>query len=158
MRKFLSSFAKTLPSLQISCFSLVEGATSIFLQQPDLRARLYYMFRVISNSQKHIREASLKQILSELSVTVQGGQDVMYVRYIMENLAFHPFEHPEGLKQSISDLERMITVPETVIFTICLVAQSLCSGLLKSISLCNLTSTTLTPINQLCIHELVALD
>jgi len=78
--------------------------------KPNLQAKLIHMFRAINSSQKPLRKKFLPQICSELTVTIQDAQDVMYVRYIAENLALYPFEQTEDLKQSICYLKRVIKV------------------------------------------------
>jgi len=83
--------------------------------KPNLHAKLCYMFRAINCSPKHLREVFLKEVCSELKITIQEAQDVMYVRYIMENLAFYAFEHPEDLNQSLFYLKQMIKVQQPVV-------------------------------------------
>lgn len=81
----------------------------------DPHASLRYMFAAINSGSKLLREAFLRQICSELTITVQDTQKVKYVRYILENLAFYAFEYPRDLTRTISDLKHIITVQQPVI-------------------------------------------
>ncbi len=81
----------------------------------DLRASLRYMVAAINGGSKLLREAFLRQICSELTITVQDTQKVKYVRYILENLVFYAFEYSRDLTQTISGLKHIITVQQPVV-------------------------------------------
>lgn len=122
-REHIRIYARSQSTVETSCIAVFRQS---FLYQQrsswstsgvtsDLHAKLCCMFQVINRGQKSLRKAFLRQVCSELAIATEDAQNVLYVRYIAENLAFYAFEHPEELNQSISLLRQIVTVQQPVL-------------------------------------------
>ena len=94
----------------------IEGNTT-GATKSSFRAKLSEMFRAINSCSKRSRNDFFTRMGSELNFQIRDPNNVMYVRYIMENWAFYALEHPEDMNTILTCLKRVLEVQSSEIET-----------------------------------------